>query len=117
MELNNEFLSEVTDRVITNAKICPDDFEYFKYTYSIRDYYAKGYDRYITIVKSIYILTLRIKEWAYDNGYCIKSSYDGYAEIYCLISNMSPWDEKTEFEAVYKAGLWVFEKLKEQNND
>ena len=133
MELNNEFMGMFLVNEKYSEIVKKEDLvrvtmgkEYLSYSY----YYISRYyntlsdnEKLLSDCKmtvggkvSTHLIMYLIKKWAFDNGYRIKSSYDGYAEIYCLILDISKWDEKTEFEAVYKAGLWVFEKLKEQND-
>ena len=109
LKLNREFLKEIFCGAITEQCQRTDSVSVFVGT-------GQGRPRFGEIE-----LAYRIKKWADKRGYSIASEFCGSATVYdkhdfhdeCMAIDR----KETEFEAVYKAGLWVFEKLKEQNND
>lgn len=107
MNLNKELMSEVLDanKLIDNPSILEDNIHYI-----ICDYILP-YAQHISVYEAIHL----IKKWADNKGYSIHSDYSGNAivninkyEYYCDIE----FNKETEFEAVYNAGLWVFNKTK-----
>ena len=108
LKLNREFLKEIFCGAITEQCQRTDSVSVFVGT-------GQGRPRFGEIE-----LAYRIKAWADERHYSIHSDFSGNAivninkyEYFCD----KEFNKESEFEAVYKAGLWVFDKLKEQNND
>ena len=119
MELNHKFMGEILNYPEMGIESEKRIYIIDNTDISWIEYLSHGYMESSTTI-SIYEVMHLIKKWAYDKGYEIRSGYRGYSNLF----KITPWgldcveqfNEKTEFEAVYQAGLWVFEKLKEQNN-
>ena len=137
MELNNEFMgmflvnekySEIVKKEDLVRVTMGKEYLYYSYYYISRYYNILSdnekllSDCKMTVGGKVlnHLIMGIIKKWADEKGYSIHSDFSGNAivninkyEYFCD----REFNKETEFEAVYQAGLWVFEKLKEQNND
>ena len=117
MELNNEFMGDVLGVKLYRSTMAKHQTIFYNYT-----------DSKIDIdTESLYETMSTIKKWASVRDYILSSFLTG-CSVYKKGDGLDNplfntgiaigfHDCNIEFEAVYKAGLWVFEKLKEHNND
>ena len=64
-------------------------------------------------IVNIHELAHKCKEWAFDRGYTIWSTYQGYITLKPLNDSYGiEFEEDTEPEAIFKACEWILEQKK-----
>lgn len=120
-----ELLSDVYRADIYEARIVINEYESTIYTKEKDTSTTSGH---YTSRKNLYEVANDIKQWSIKNGYILGSSANRDLKYYCDVVFIAPSEayscyvvyaslSDTEYQAIFDAGLWIWEQKNEQQTN
>jgi len=112
--ISRELLSIIEELDVTRICIIKEDYLYYKIT----DLLNEELEDIATISINLYELAHKIKIWALDQDYIFKTFIDYCGTAFCYVSSATKenfrYSGNTEPEAIFLAGKWVLEQMKDE---